>query len=65
MLAAWGNLGPVPRAALTSSTLMALGDVCCQCIQHKRQQQPLRVDVGRTARFSLIGLTLHGPFFCK
>lgn len=71
MLAAWGNMRPLPRAALTSGTLMAVGDACCQCIQQKRAQhtqqhpQPIKLDVQRTLRFSVIGLTLHGPFFFK
>jgi protein Mpv17 len=73
MLAAWGNLPPLPRAALTSCALMAVGDGVCQCIQANRRQQqqdqkqhtPLRLDLGRTAKFGVIGLTLHGPFFFK
>lgn len=45
---------------------MAIGDCTCQCIQHrlvKKQQQQL--DWGRTAKFAVIGLTLHGPYFFK
>jgi protein Mpv17 len=66
MLAAWGNLRPLPRAALTSGALMAVGDCTCQCIQQRlvrKQQQQL--DWGRTAKFAVIGLTLHGPYFFK
>jgi hypothetical protein len=60
MLAAWGNLRPLPRAALTSGTLMAVGDACCQCIQqtrtqHKQQKQQLKLDLRRTACFGVIG----------
>jgi hypothetical protein len=57
MLAAWGNLRPLPRAALTSGTLMAVGDACCQCIQQTRTQhkQQLKLDLHRTACFGVIG----------
>ena len=52
---------PVARAALTSATVMAAGDVFCQSIANHRQSKA--VDWHRTARFSVIGLTLHGPLF--
>ena len=53
--------GPVARAALTSATVMAAGDALCQSIANHRQSKA--VDWHRTARFSVIGLTLHGPLF--
>lgn len=52
---------PVARAALTSATVMAAGDALCQSIANHRQSKA--VDWHRTARFSVIGLTLHGPLF--
>lgn len=59
------SLKPIHRAALTSCSLMALGDAACQAIQCQRNRQPVRVDVARAARFGVIGLTLHGPLFFK
>jgi len=80
------------RAAATSGTMMALGDVLFQCANQTRQRKERAaaaaaagggglgkravaaaaaepsllsgVDFARTARFALIGATLHGPFFC-
>lgn len=67
------------RAAVTSGTMMALGDVLFQCANQQQQRKERAaaaggkggakrllsgVDLERTARFALIGATLHGPFFC-
>mmetsp|Transcript_18058 Transcript_18058/g.45725 ORF Transcript_18058/g.45725 Transcript_18058/m.45725 type:complete len:208 (+) Transcript_18058:194-817(+) len=63
---------PVVKAALTSGCVMAVGDVTCQAILRRRQAVPLPGgeqgllrgnDWARTARFGLVGCTLHGPFF--
>ena len=64
---------PVAKAAVTSGTVMLVGDVTCQALQgrksspHAHQGQSswsLRTnDWARSARFGLVGLTLHGPFF--
>eukprot|EP00882_Tetradesmus_deserticola_P004187 GHRQ01004423.1.p1 GENE.GHRQ01004423.1~~GHRQ01004423.1.p1 ORF type:complete len:181 (+),score=35.37 GHRQ01004423.1:187-729(+) len=59
------SLKPIHRAALTSCSLMALGDAACQAIQCQRNKRHVRIDSARAARFGLIGLTLHGPFFFK
>lgn len=65
MALALKKLGPLPRAALTSGTVMALGDAACQAIVQQRRKQPIQIDLARVARFGVIGLTLHGPFFYK
>ncbi|KAF8058305.1 mpv17l2 [Scenedesmus sp. PABB004] len=61
-------LSPIQRAAATSVTLMAAGDVISQAIARRRAPPgPGRhadLDLARTARFAAIGL-LHGPFFYK
>lgn len=57
-----GMLRPLARAALTSGVLLASGDVVCQCIQ-RNQLSLTGHNWTRTARFAVIGLTLHGPFF--
>ncbi|CAG9466617.1 unnamed protein product [Pedinophyceae sp. YPF-701] len=92
---------PLPRAALTSGALMAVGDVAAQLVTaHTRKGSTLvkrkgdkielpdiqlpkldlklsslqgaldslrrtaqTLDLDRTARFALVGVTLHGPFF--
>jgi hypothetical protein len=33
--------------------------------QHAVASSSAALDLQRTARFAVIGLTLHGPFFCK
>jgi hypothetical protein len=84
----------IARAAMTSGTTMALGDVLFQCVNQQQQRKERAaaaaaaaassggkrdvraaatatedpsllsgVDFRRTARFALIGATLHGPFF--
>lgn len=57
------KLQPIHKAALTSCSLMALGDVTCQTISCKAAHKPVQIDLARAARFGVIGLTLHGPFF--
>ncbi|KAG2498721.1 hypothetical protein HYH03_003461 [Edaphochlamys debaryana] len=61
------RLPPVPRAALTSCVVMSTGDVVCQAIQRRGKpgawSDMRQHDWSRTARFGLIGLTLHGPYF--
>lgn len=46
---------------------MATGDLACQIITTRRTPSSTKrkldsFDAARTARFALIGLTLHGPF---
>lgn len=62
------RLRPVHRAALTSATFMAAGDVMCQTITARRsggQATHAQFDPVRTLRFAFVGLTFHGPFFFK
>eukprot|EP00878_Enallax_costatus_P000422 GHUV01000512.1.p1 GENE.GHUV01000512.1~~GHUV01000512.1.p1 ORF type:complete len:189 (+),score=54.40 GHUV01000512.1:193-759(+) len=59
------RLQPIHKAALTSCSLMALGDVACQAISCKAARKPLHIDLARAGRFGIIGLTLHGPLFFK
>ena len=40
---------------------VAKGDVICQKLQKRNVMAP--VDISRTLRFSVVGLTMHGPFF--
>eukprot|EP00803_Ostreobium_quekettii_P001501 evm.model.scf_686.1 EVM.evm.TU.scf_686.1 scf_686:21821-24316(-) len=57
---------PLAKASLTSSFVMAAGDAACQAIQRDAAgatSQQCRSDWLRTARFSAVGLTLHGPSF--
>ncbi|PNW76617.1 hypothetical protein CHLRE_11g467738v5 [Chlamydomonas reinhardtii] len=56
-----GKLAPAARAGLTSCVVMSAGDVICQSLQRRGKNTPY--DWNRTARFGLIGLTLHGPYF--
>jgi hypothetical protein len=59
------RLRPVHRAALTSATFMAAGDVMCQTITARRsggQATHAQFDPVRTLRFAFVGLTFHGPF---
>lgn len=63
-------LPPVAKAALTSCTMMAAGDVVMQRLQHAQLAKESKahapahaLDWARTARFAVIGLTLHGPLF--
>ncbi|GAX84929.1 hypothetical protein CEUSTIGMA_g12350.t1 [Chlamydomonas eustigma] len=55
------HVAPVLKAAVISSTVMSAGDILCQKIQ-KRSAMAV-VDLNRTSRFALVGLTMHGPFF--
>jgi hypothetical protein len=55
------TMGQLGRAGLVSGSVMAVADVVCQRISWKRQHEPFALDWARTARFSAIGLTLHGP----
>lgn len=57
------GLKPVFKAALTSCTVMATGDVLCQAIRCKTADKPISINHRQTQRFALIGLTLHGPYF--
>ncbi|GLC52047.1 hypothetical protein PLESTB_000576600 [Pleodorina starrii] len=60
------RLAPVARAGLTSCIIMQAGDVVCQALQRRNKTGSLdwaAHDWRRTARFGLVGLTLHGPFF--
>jgi hypothetical protein len=52
---------PLLKAAATSSFLMAVGDVACQTLQQPVAKR--KIDWSRTARFAVVGATLHGPFF--
>ncbi|CAG9461961.1 unnamed protein product [Pedinophyceae sp. YPF-701] len=59
---------PVVRAAVASGALMATGDVFCQmggwsASDPEDASEARPHDWARTARFGLVGLTLHGPFF--
>jgi len=68
---------PIARAAITSGSIMACSDALCQTIISKsaasrdaasklkssRQSEPFKLDIGQSARFGLVGLTLHGPWF--
>ncbi|EFJ47454.1 hypothetical protein VOLCADRAFT_92190 [Volvox carteri f. nagariensis] len=60
------RVAPVVRAGVTSCIVMQAGDILCQSIQRRNKSGALdwgAHDWKRTARFGLIGLTLHGPFF--
>lgn len=54
---------PVFKAALTSASVMAVGDALCQTIRCRAANQDISINIKQTARFGLIGLTLHGPYF--
>jgi protein Mpv17 len=59
---------PVVRAALTSATVMAAGDALCQALRANAAGRPLSLstlDAASSARFGLVGLTLHGPYFLR
>ncbi len=56
-----GRFVPIARAGLTSATLMAVSDMACQTVQQRMAGRRAQLDLHRTARFSLIGLTMHGP----
>lgn len=55
---------PLVRAALTSGSVMTLGDIFCQSIV-RGSTDVEKNDWSRTGRFGLVGLTLHGPYFLK
>ncbi|GIL42297.1 hypothetical protein Vafri_318 [Volvox africanus] len=60
------RMAPVARASLTSCIIMSAGDIICQSIQRRNKSGALTCsshDWKRTARFGIIGATLHGPFF--
>ncbi|GLI70563.1 hypothetical protein VaNZ11_015486 [Volvox africanus] len=60
------RMAPVARAGLTSCIIMSAGDIICQSLQRRNKSGALNWashDWKRTARFGLIGATLHGPFF--
>lgn len=64
MAAATIGWRPMVRAALTSGTVMAAGDAMCQTIRHRfAGKRDIKIDLAQSARFGLVGLTLHGPFF--
>ncbi|PSC72962.1 peroxisomal membrane [Micractinium conductrix] len=42
---------------------MTAGDALCQCIRARTAGREARLDWRQSARFGLVGLTLHGPFF--
>ena len=53
---------------MTSASMMCAGDVLCQALSAARAGRALTsdaswLDATRSARFGLVGLTLHGPFF--
>jgi protein Mpv17 len=54
---------PVFKAALTSASVMAVGDALCQALRCRAANQDISLDLKQTARFGFIGLTLHGPYF--
>lgn len=58
---------PALKAAATSCTMMAAGDVCGQLIQQQASGGGSRwrpqIDFRQTLRFAAAGLCLHGPFF--
>lgn len=56
-------LHPVLRAGLVSGASMTAGDAICQCIRAKAAGKDVRLNWRQSARFGLVGLTLHGPFF--
>lgn len=61
--ASLGGWKPIFRAALTSASVMAAGDAICQAIRCRAAQHDISINLKQTARFGLIGLTLHGPYF--
>ncbi len=48
----------IVKAALTSCTMMAVGDVIAQNVSNQPEW-----DKKRTGRYALVGLLLHGPYF--
>ncbi len=42
---------------------LSTGDVICQKIQARTLAAQPPVDLRRTARFAIVGLLMHGPFF--
>ena len=58
------QLSALAKGTAVSATMLMTGDVLCQAIQH-RSLRALRHewDAKRTARFGVVGLTLHGPTF--
>ena len=55
------------RAGLTSSGIMTVADILAQGIERRvlgsTPDNPRDYDPYRTARFAVVGLTLHGPYF--
>lgn len=54
---------PLIKSALTSGTVMSAGDFLCQAIRSRAAGNEITIDYRQTARFGLVGLTLHGPLF--
>ncbi|GMH45429.1 hypothetical protein BSKO_13386 [Bryopsis sp. KO-2023] len=54
---------PVFKSALTSCAVLTAGDCVTQFVQRRNSKQQGSQDWARTARFSLLGLALHGPYF--
>merc|ERR1711990_756670 len=68
---------PLMQASFTSGAVMAVGDWLCQSLcqtaslQDKKQDEKsshkkgvgIGIDVERSARFGVVGATLHGPWF--
>mmetsp|Transcript_4461 Transcript_4461/g.7440 ORF Transcript_4461/g.7440 Transcript_4461/m.7440 type:complete len:188 (+) Transcript_4461:188-751(+) len=65
-LAAQGSMmsraAPVMRAGCLSASVFCVSDLMAQHVQNRHKLDKSN-DWKRTARFSLVGLTLHGPFF--
>jgi len=57
------------KAGVTSGTIMTVADVLAQGLETngfraaREGEAAADCDWGRTARFALVGLTLHGPYF--
>jgi protein Mpv17 len=55
------------RAGLTSMSIMSVADMIAQATEYlvlgSTPEKPRSYDPHRTARFALVGLTLHGPYF--
>eukprot|EP00128_Syssomonas_multiformis_P008974 Colp12_sorted_trinity150504_noHs@2168 len=55
---------PMLKAALTSGSVMALGDILCQTVDQADKAEKT-IDLARTTRFGIVGFCLHGPYFYK
>jgi protein Mpv17 len=52
---------PLLKAGLTSASVMSAGDAGFQIIKCINANQDIKIDLKETAKFAIIGLTLHGP----